>query len=335
MGVKIRILLSTYMPRTTHFPVIGESLPVTFRDQSVWRDSAKFPLSAMVELDYDLTCFTTFDAPEGGIEVSRAYEVAVEEVLGKTARRDFSMYGGLSNRAPLDVIEGLIQSDPSFIITALDHAKEHFSKPEDITDISQGLIARFANRNRLEVDELSLRAVTEMLVVRKKNILIPQISSDWPKPIPGFAETWLELHQQKEDGEWPQLETAMVSSGHTDFIALTMDAQGLPHPDMYMTDDEMRVQVEPRTKPDPLALQLVRKAWLNAYLIPPEQREDWLFQQGLRERQVYVGDDASKDGEMARRDGIAFRHFTPNKPNWGYIRNELRTIIYRAHNSAR
>lgn len=319
------------MPIQHHTPsAIGESLPVTVRDQTVWRDPATFPLSSLVILDYDLTCFNTFDAPKGGYEVHEAYEEAVTRVLGKDAHQDFSLQGGLSNRAPLDVIEGLIKEEPRFVIAALDHATEYFTQPEDITDIGLGLIARFARRGRLELDELALRAITEMLVIRKKELLIPQISKDWPRPMPGFVETWGKLNEGMVNGDWPHLETAFASSGHTDFIAKSMEVNDLEHPGIYVTDDEIRRQVLPKTKPDPQILQLIRNAWLNAYLVPIEQRGDWPFQAGIRVRETYVGDDALKDGEMARRDGIGFLHFNRDAPNWDQIGKKLFSLARSA-----
>lgn len=297
-------------------PVIAEGLPVTFRDQTNWLDPESFDRSCMMDIDFDETCFTTFISKGDGVEVHRAYEIAVEQVLGTQAQQDFSGYGGLSNRAPLDVIEGLITREPKLVVNALDHAKEHFMNPADITDIGFGLIARFAKRGRVDLDELTLRAITEMLVVRKKEQLIPQISEEWPLPVKGFVEFWLELYERKRQPGWEGVHTAIVSSGHRDFISATMEVAGLPHPDVYMTDDEMRRQVRPRTKPDPYALELVENAWLNAYLVPPDLRRSDEFKEGVRQRQLYVGDDTEKDGEMAENHGIAFAHHDGGPDAW-------------------
>src|SRR5438128_8681266 len=95
------------IPHTT--PVIAEGFPVTFRDQSVWHDPDTFERSLMVNFDFDETCFTTFISSGTRVEVGRAYELAVEAVLGRSAKQDFSNVGGLSNRAPLEVIQGLLE----------------------------------------------------------------------------------------------------------------------------------------------------------------------------------------------------------------------------------
>ncbi|HSX46771.1 MAG TPA: hypothetical protein VLF87_02160 [Patescibacteria group bacterium] len=305
----------TYIEPNT--PVVAEGLPVTFRDQTVWRAPGEFDQSYMIEIDFDETCFTTFISSGTGIEVHQAYEMAVETVLGSDARQDFSDYQGLSNRAPLDVIQGLIMKEPGLIGVALQHAREHYARPEDITDIGLGLIARFANRASVDNDELTLRAITEMLVIRKKDILFPQISDEWPMPVKGFQETWQELYDRRQaDERFRRLHTAIVSSGHTDFIKTIIERAGLPNPDVYMTDDEMRRQVHPRTKPDPYALELVRNAWLNAYLVRPELRQSPEFMAEAKGRQVYIGDDEEKDGEMAANDGIRFLQHHGGPDDW-------------------
>lgn len=310
-------------------PVIAEGLPVTFRDQTVWRDPEAFERSYMVEVDFDETCFTTFISSGDGVEVHEAYEMAVETVLGANARRDFSGYGGLSNRAPLDVIVGLVSEEPRLIMAGLSHAREHFAHPVEISDIGLGLIARFADRGTAVYDELTVRAITEMLVVRKKEKLMPQITSEWPLPVKGFDETWQDLQARREQDErWQHVNTAIVSSGHTDFIQRTMATAGLAHPDIYMTDDEMRRQVQPRTKPDPYALELVRNAWFNAYLVPPAKRESEAFILNAKSRQVYIGDDPEKDGKMAINDGIAFLHCEKNSADaWPNIMRRLVTMV--------
>lgn len=278
----------------------------------------------MVEVDFDETCFTTFISRGNGVEVHQAYEMALELVLGQEARQDFSDYNGLSNRAPLDVIVGLISENPRLINNALDHAKEFFAHPDDITDIGLGLVARFANRGTLDHDELTLRAITEMLVIRKKEVLVPQITAEWPMAVKGFDEAWLDIaERQKTDERWARVHTAIVSSGHTDFIQLVLDGAGMPRPDVYMTDDEMRRQVHPLTKPDPYALQLVRNAWQNAYLIGPELRKSAAFEAETKSRSVYIGDDHDKDGRMAANDGIKFLHHDGSADAWHNIGKQL------------
>lgn len=301
-------------------PVFAEGYPVTFRDQTVWRDPKNFDASFVLEVDFDETCFTTLISSGKGPEVHEAYEVSVEQVVGSEARQDFRGYGGLSNRAPLDVIIGLLSREPRFIGAALDHAQEHFAHPTDISDMGLGLIARFANRGTVEYDDLTIRAVTEMLVVRKKEHLIPQISEAWPKPVNGFDEKWAEWHERKENDErWKEVQLAIVSSGHTDFITKTLEVCGLSLPDVFMTDDEMRRQVYPRTKPDPYALELVRNAWFNAYLISAEDRGSSDFVEAAQNRQVYIGDDLEKDGKMAFNDGIHFIHHDGAADTWRNI----------------
>src|SRR5690349_9198887 len=108
-------------------PVFAEGYLVTFRDQTVWRDPKNIDASYVIETDFDETDYTTFISSGKGVEVHEAYEMSVEQVVGADARQDFRRYGGLSNRAPLDVIIGLLSREPRFIGAALDHAQEHFA----------------------------------------------------------------------------------------------------------------------------------------------------------------------------------------------------------------
>src|SRR4051812_33944859 len=130
-------------------PVIPEGLPVTFRDLTVWRPPEDFYKSVQILADFDEKWYTTFISNGNGVAVHEAYKAAIESVLGSDARKDFSEYHGLSNRAPLDVIEGLISREPVLIDKALNHARDYFASPKDVTDIGLAMIARFANRGKV------------------------------------------------------------------------------------------------------------------------------------------------------------------------------------------
>jgi phosphoglycolate phosphatase-like HAD superfamily hydrolase len=304
------------MPGRSHSPIIAEGMPVVFRDQTIYRNPNAFNESHMYEVDFDETCFSTFISNNDGVAVHEAYEGAIASIFGDQALEDFD----LANRAPKDIVDELFEVNPQFIQEALAHAQQYFAHPEDVTDIGLGMIARFASRNEAVHDELSTRATTEMIVIRKKEILIPKIGYDWPEAVKGFPEAWTELNERRQkDSKWERVHLAIVSSGHTDFIQKVMEIAGLPHPDVYMTDDELRRQVTPKTKPNPYALQLVRNAWMNAYLVPKSYRRDREFMQDTKRRQAYIGDDIKKDGGMAKRDGIAFMHHDGRPDTWSRI----------------
>ncbi len=311
------------MPERDNTPVIAEGLSITFRDQTVQRDPETFNNSFLIGYDFDGTCFATFTST-GGPNVNEAYEIAITEVLGPRAVQAFIDAGGIHNRAPSDIIHELVISDPSHVDHALDHAIQHFAQPEAIGDIGLDMVARFADRNIIKPDELTMRAITEMLVMRKKTVLFSCINTEWPKPIGGFYEHWEDLHTRKiGEDEWRQVNLAIVSSAHTDFIRKVLEVSGLPQPDVYMTDDEMRRQVHPRTKPDPFALELAREAWLNAYAVPTDLRVSEPFMQAVKARQVYIGDDPEKDGKMAINDNIKFIHQDGQPDTWGMIGKQL------------
>lgn len=308
-------------------PVVAEGFPVQFRDQTVWRDPEDFENSYMIEIDFDGTEYDTFISGNKGVEVRQAYEMAAWEVLRIHLHDEAEGYGGLSNRAPLDVIQDLITYDPSLIRNALEHAQEYFTNPSDKSDIGSGLMARFANRNRITHDELTIRAITEMLVVRKKEKLIPQISGEWPSPMKGYEEDFVFEFEERRLRDWPHVHRAVVSSGHTDFIGTVYRTRGVPEPDVYMTDDEMRRQVQPRTKPDPFALELVERAWMNAYVVPHVERSDPGYKALMKGRQLYLGDDPDKDGGMAFNHGIDFGHYDSDAQTWKKIMERITRVV--------
>lgn len=291
-----------------------------------------FKDSYMLAYDFDNTCYKTIgsDAPD----VEDAYLFAVGAVLGAPAQNQYVRHGGLKNRAPSEIVAESINTDPQTLGHALEQAEIQLEADSTIHYHRQA-VAEFVARRQVTADQLAIQAVTELVVLRKKEVLFAQINPDWPKPINGFDEHWAGLYSRRNaGGDWDTIHTAVVSSGHSDFIGRVLQANGLPEPDLYVTDDEMRRQPQPRVKPHPLLLRLVRNTWFSEYRVI-KKAEDQAFLNNSKKRQVYIGDDLAKDGQMAASDGITFIHHDGSDGAWTRIDQKIISVIEKGGDFAR
>ncbi len=149
---------------------------------------------------------------------------------------------------------------------------------------------------------------TEQLVASKMHILIDQVCDTWPRPVRGFMPVWESVSQQ------PHIDTAVVSSGHTDFINRVLDGWGVDRARIVVSDDDLRnmdsdIPYAMMMKPHPFSLELAIQQWGDRIAVDPPPKE----------RVLYAGDDLlSKDGPMAEAAGVQFVHINPDEPWWGY-----------------
>jgi len=143
--------------------------------------------------------------------VMRAYELAIQEVLGNEALRQYRAEGGLLNRAPREVVTQLV--------SAKDNERE-------ITALSEQLV-------ECKVD-LLLKAIGTPLVN----------ATPWPQLMSGFKSFW----RQAGDLGLPRF---VLSSGHQDFILKCFELHELEPPLAMLTDDILRKLPNPLCKPDP------------------------------------------------------------------------------------
>ncbi len=103
--------------------------------------------------DFDGTIADTAATPRGGVNVERAYQIAVDGIFGARAVDTFIKNGGTRNRYPDEII---VELTPS-----------------------------------MEKNERTV--LVNRLVEAKLLILEGQISANWPKPMKGFLEAWRQL----------------------------------------------------------------------------------------------------------------------------------------------
>lgn len=229
--------------------------------------------------DFDGTCARTFDPSPNNIDVHVAYERAIVDTFGKAALLQYREEGGLNNRAPSEITASL---QPS-------------------------------------ADTEQQRADTEALISAKLGYLMGEIGVDdsgtmWPKPVPGFLEFWQVLQSYRAR---TPIDTAILSSGHTEFITKTFNLWQAPQPDIIVSDDTMRGLPEGclargAVKPDKLLMRVVQARWNQ--LRPASH--------GLPAAECifYAGDDVVKDGGLAKNSGVPFIHVPPEQPHTGWLR---------------
>jgi hypothetical protein len=254
--------------------------------------------------DFDGTISNTFEVGPSGVGVNEAYDLAVTKVFGREGRVRYEENGKLMNRAPTEVVFDLINSENNKVL--LENAKEFFD--ENLLRLLSIMPENFDKKSFLTENPFKLNdLLTWMLVSEKCSYMLDQIGqklSDgeiWPRPEKGFVEFYNFI---KEEGtiNGVSIRTAIVSSGHREFIRKTFDAYGLSMPDYMVTDDEIRkvsLPVLRKTKPAPYPIAVVHNQWLK------DRKLGSYDKSGI----IYFGDDFKKDGLLAKNCRVAFGHY--------------------------
>ena len=162
-------------------------------------------------------------------------------------------------------------------------------------------------------------AFTEVFNEAKLRPLLGQIGMAfgdgqfWPRPLPGFIDLWGSLQSSQLSGR--QLDTAVISAGHTGFINRTFDMWQTAPPDILVSSDTIHQKgldlihsPKELAKPEPLIMQVTLGEWALKYGIGnlPNGLDE------LRQRTLFVGDDITKDGGLAINSGVDFIHINPD-----------------------
>lgn len=253
---------------------------------------AAFDSWQLAAFDFDGTQALTNEPGPMGMNVERASLLAVTKVLGADALYRYLRDGGLKNRAPGQVIDDLkTYEDPVARTHAID----------DFIAYKLGLLTAQVGK-RLDGNAF------------------------WPRPVPGFTEAWDRLQGYQQEGG--RVNTAIVSSGHTGFIEKFYDLNGLPLPQVVVTEDTIRTEVPEAdygvyVKPGARLMELVHAKWAALHGLSPQQAGD------MAARTVYVGDDPVKDGGLARNSGASFVRILPDIPeaSWHQVTALVRSRL--------
>jgi hypothetical protein len=236
--------------------------------------------------DFDGTVAATFADSPNGINVNVASDYAVSAVFGDNGMAAYHRIGGLQNREPGELVRLIGQSlEPVYGM-----------EPVEV--------------------------LTERYIQAKLDLLLPEISTDWPKLYPGVRE----LFQGAAEGRIP-VNTGIASSGHDAFIRKVFSVNGLPPPEILVTSDLLRIRSLPkrqRYKPFTYQLAEVHRQWLHLGVddrtIHYDTQEGYTGRDQGKPYIAYVGDDPPKDGGLALQARIPYIHVPFTKP--GYVPRE-------------
>lgn len=220
----------------------------------------------LIGSDYDGTTGNTFAKGPGIITVKEAYRLAIERVLGEDYAEKFVKGGGHRNRSPLEIMKDLVPD----------------AKPDDL--------------RRYERESTNYRIKLLRTQIGKK---LPN-GKEWGGPIDGFAETWTAVNELKRSHS--NLKTAIISAGHTAFIAQFFEHYGLQLPDAMVTADVLSeaclsIPPEEQAKPAVMPMRLAR--------VLTGVSDDAKI--------LYIGDDPTKDRLFAENSGAEFVLVKPGR----------------------
>ncbi len=247
----------------------------------------------LASFDFDGTIANTFEPSPQGLGIYEVHDLVIEKMFGERGLEVYRRTGGLQNMAPSELVASLLENLDS---------------------------------------SLNFEETLEDFVGKKLKIYMTQIGTRfpngqvWPRPTTGFLDFWQALENKDLC-----ISTAIISSGHRDFIERTFEVWDTKVPDILVTEETIRerhypVPLEAMFKPGLLPFALAHRAWLGSKDISARSS---------KKNVVYFGDDPKKDLEMARRAGIAFGLYT-QKPqeevgygfsfsNWDIITQKLKT----------
>lgn len=303
-------------------------------------------------IDFDGTAGDTFtDSPAGG-NVEQNYEYTLDQIFGSRVLGTYRAQGGLRNRAPAEVISELHDAHDDVPELAYRHLQ---ANGDELRSVMKTTVA---NLDVWEVDPLT--AATEVYIRQDLINSLGHIGLKhddgevWPRMCNGFGELWDAIHDLNHADLGFHIDTAVLSSGYTEYIELCFEAWGRPQPDIWVTDDQIRGRKYPkdiraRVKPATFGLALVHQLWLQRYGLsghafwsqkfPSQDSPKWLdIALEPRSRISCWGDSLSKDGALAKAGRVSFGHFNPEakdlEPNkylsfsdWRDISDILRSNI--------
>jgi phosphoglycolate phosphatase-like HAD superfamily hydrolase len=281
----------------------------------------------LVASDYDGTQFQTLEPEPGNITVNRAYELAVQKVLGPYALKKYRAGGGHLNRTPSEIVESLIGvSNGPLLEKAIELSRQGATKQQLLQYIGEVGHDRPKILGWLDIFGDDLDLVSGLVVEAKLEPLMSQIGKKisggyWPRPLPGFLKFSSTVQSLREQGV--AINTAVVSAGHSVFINKTYELYDVAPPDILITDESIQaankhLTATRRAKPSPFPMVLAKIEWLRLYSEPPTKLRDAEQVQDINSRIVYIGDDNVKDAGLAANAHVDFVLVNPANPQASY-----------------
>ncbi len=242
----------------------------------------------MILIDFDGTIADTFQPGPNGIGVAEAYRSSILSIFGEKGGDLYHQVGDLQNRTPNELVMALLTAAQNCnckgeVLTNARVFNEKWSG-----DLS-GLVPIGKGAGLIWMKSNPEPVISEMLVLRKLQILTEEIGPQWPKPFAGVVSF---LKQCEQCG----IKVAILSSGHQLFIEKVFHMWGVQCPAAMVTDDDLRGRTPYLSKPNAALMEVVLKKTPGDYTPT-----------------IYLGDDPVKDGEFATNTGITFGWFNPTK----------------------
>lgn len=255
--------------------------------------ASEFEDARVLVSDFDGTIALTSEKSPGGIGVLEVHEMVIDDLFDISVLNKYLTQGGLRNRSPRELVADLIP----------------------------------------DADGDGLEVLTTMFVSRKIELLLGEIGtrfadgSVWPRPTAGYFDLRESLDAEKD--EIGPVDEIILSAGHEPVIEATYRAWGVDTPNhviAYETIQRLALSLPPEQlmKPSPLLMSISFEKWRSIY---PELPIDDTFEEH-RDRMIYVGDDAFRDGEMALNAGVSFVLFDSttersSRKSWGSVAIKL------------
>jgi HAD-hyrolase-like len=237
-------------------------------------DQMSFGSAYLAVLDFDGTIAQTFVPSPNGVDVHRAYEVAIAREFGAPMLRSYVANGRNCSGGPSHVIDTLMP---------------HASTAEKTRSV-------------------------ERLVEAKLNILLHEIGADWPIPVEGFLCFWNALQSARKNGRsiyTAILSSGHDAFIKKTFAAWGVPRAG--DIDIVITHETIvsmagTTAMHKLWKPSGALIAYIYAQWFRLCGVTVDTLGD------ARNRVVLIGDDMDTDGVMAARAGIRFVHVTRSNP---------------------
>ena len=278
-------------------------------------DLGKIKAARLLVFDFDGNLANTFVPSPNGTCVESAYNYALNWIFGNEffhRRPPLDVIGGLQSRAPSEIIMALLEKIPR--AKFIDHARQFVTRnalilKEVVPDDQASLITDFELHEGIP-QTILIERLAELLVRTKLVFLLNEINKEWPLPFPGVVDFFEQLARAQKNGS--EIQTAILSSGHTRFIQKWFQVFELSLPQIMVTDDDLRGLAEPadpkqRMKPSPFLMDLVHLRWLEVLGISRgEQELSKYYLPACRAKTIYFGDDTTQDLQLAINSGVEF-----------------------------
>lgn len=279
----------------------------------------------LIASDFDGTLFSTFSSSPSGMDVKRAYSLALDDIFGQGRGEWFFAKFGLNGKTPSEVISLILNCRQSEKEEFVGSAKSFYEKNGGI--FGYPIPECVDGKLVWEIDNPET-SITQMLVGQKLEYLLGEIGTRnedgrlWP-PSCGDALLFLETVRDLKKEGFP-IDFAIISSGHKTFIQKTLSVWNTLQPDVLVTEDDIRPRKYPqeldrRFKPNVFPLALTHYQWLKQQVL--NGRDIISIGIDSKKRMVYIGDDPQKDMLMAQQGRV--ERFCYPQTSWQTISEML------------